>query len=262
MQDTFTIDARKFNKALDTVAIVTRKGAPAVVKEQARLLLQRAQTGFTPPETLAEGRAKIAKDIYGKRDNSGLFQVFKPELIENPIEGNFVTLFASKDTKRAYGVKRVMFWPGATMGKMREWHRSRYKTGSDGRIKVKSPAPWIASRFVDFNKPAVEKPVLDRYVRMMQSRVGRLKAGWNKALKAVGGKIPKWVAKHQEVESNYGICINELLKKDFPSITIGNQAPTIGRWRTSWESLLNSRANDMVKRANHLLKKAKKAGKF
>jgi hypothetical protein len=95
---------------------------------------------------------------------------------------------------------------------------------------------------------------------MMQSRVGRLKAGWNKSLRAVGGKIQGWAARHGQAEADYGLVVNQLGRKDFPSITVGNAGPSITRWRKEWQVLLNTRARDMVKRAEFLVRKARKAG--
>lgn len=261
MQNGFKIDARKFNASLDRVAVLLRTEPRIIVKEQAKLLLQRAQTGFTPPKTLAQGRAKIASDIYGSREG-GLFQVYAPKLVENPVEGNHVTLWASKKEKRAYIVKRVMYWPSASVEKMREWHKSRYANDPNNRIKLRYPRDFNGKNFTDLNRPAVERGALDRYVKMMQKRVGRLKAGWNESLKAVGGKIQGWAARHGQAERDYGLLLNNLGHKDFPSITVGNQAPTITRWRKEWQTLLDTRARDMVKRAEFLLRKARKKGAF
>lgn len=261
MQNGFKIDARKFNVALDRVAVLLRTEPRIIVKEQARLLLQRAQTGFTPPKTLAQGRAKIAGDIYGS-SNGGLFQVYSPKIVENPIVGHHVTLWSSKKTKRAYIVKKMMYWPSATVEKMREWHKSRYTNDPNNRIKLRYPRDFNGAQFTDLNRPAVDRESLVRYVKMMQRRVGRLKAGWNESLKAVGGKIQGWAARHSEAERDYGLLLNDLGRKDYPSITVGNQAPTITRWRKEWQTLLDTRARDMVRRAEFLLRKARKKGGF
>lgn len=260
MSDGFTLDARKFNAALDKVAVTLRKDAPDVIRQEARLLLQRAQTGFTPPKTLAQGRAKIRADIYGSK-RGGLFQIYSPAIAKATTHSQFVRLFANRSTHKAYLVKLGMFWPSATTDQMETWHKSRlYLSG--GRIKVKYPQAHAGKNFVDLNRPAVTRQALEKFITSVQKRVGRLKAGWNLALLAVGGKIQPWAARHKDVEFDYGLVLNGLGNTDYPSITIGNQAPTISRWRKEWQVLLDSRARDMVKRAEFLLKKAKKKGGF
>ncbi len=249
---------REFNKSLDRVAVITGKEPKEVVKNEARLILVTAQTGFTPPKTPAQGRAKIAADIYGKRKSGGLFQVYNPTIAQQTSKGQFVKLWATKD--RAYMVKRGMFWPDANNARMREWHASRYASGN--RIRIKYPNSFQGNGFTDLNRPAVQRSALDRYVRFMQRRIGRLKAGWNIALKAAGGKIQGMAKRHTDIERRYGLVVDKLLERNNPSITIGNQAPTISSWRKSWQTLINSRAKNMVKRAQFITRKAKKAGGF
>lgn len=250
---------RGFNKALDTVAIITNQEPKQIVKNEARLLLQRAQTGFTPPQNAKQGRAKIAKDVYGTRQTGGLFVLYNPTIAQKTEKGQFVKLWASKD--RAFMVKRGNFWPDATNAKMREWHRSRY-SDKGKRVSVNYPRSFQGNGFTDLNRPAVQRNTLERYIRFVSRRVGRLKAGWNAALKAVGGKIQGMAKKHTDIEGRYGLVINKLNQPNNAEITIGNQAPTISSWRKSWQSLINSRARDMVKRAEFMVKKAKRKAKL
>lgn len=258
MTDAFKVDARKFNADLDKVAILLRKEAPVVVRDQARLLLVRAQVGFTPPKNKKAGVAAIASDLLGGNGTWGILSTIKDYMLPPKETPSAFRLWASAKTRRAYGVEKPHYQPKATVPQIRAWHKSNIKSGKR-RIFLKDLRPRDDGRFVYLDRLMVDQNAFQRYMAFMAKRVGRLKSGWNKALLSVGGKIQSFAKRH-DVEQEYGLVVNRLNKQDYPSITVGNQAPTITRWRKEWQTLLDTRARDMVKRAQFLLKKAKRKG--
>lgn len=60
------------------------------------------------------------------------------------------------------------------------------------------------------------------YIRRVQNRVGKLKAGWYTAGKQLGNvRAPSWVVGNQW---GTGIVVNQLSEKTSPAITVGNSA--------------------------------------
>lgn len=72
-------------------------------------------------------------------------------------------------------------------------------------------------------KVAVGRADLARYRREMVKLVGELAAGWNAAAKALGVKVPAWIARHGD---RYGVIKVELREHGM-RITIGNDVPFV-----------------------------------
>lgn len=264
--DGIKVDARKFNAALDRVAILLKKEAPVVVKEQAKLLVERAQTGFTPPKSKYMGVNAIKQDIFGGRrigtlqKSRGIFLKLGQKWInEAQQNGGTVKLWANKKGE-VYGVEKTDFQPNASVQQMRAVHKRFYGKGKQIRVSTAGARDRHIGRWRFMDRMAVSDEAASRYLDFMAKRVGSLKAGWNKALKMVGGRIQSMAKRHQEKEMLWGIAFGSLEHPTFPSVTVGNQAPSITRWRNEWQTLLDTRARDMVKRAQFLLKKAKRKG--
>jgi len=268
MNNGFTVDARGFNKALDRVATVLKKDAPSVVKDQARLLLQRAQVDFTPPKTKAQGVNAIKQDLFGGRrigtlqKSRGVFLKVGSKWINEAVQqGTTVKMWANKKGE-VYGVEKTQYKPNASVGEMRDAHLKAYGKGSRIRISTAGARDRIIGRWRFMDRMVVGEESAARYLDFMAKRVGGLKSGWNRALKAVGGKIQSFAKKHPDKESRYGLLEDRLKQADYPSITVGNAVPSIMRWKKEWQTLLDTRARDMVKRAEFLLRKARKSGRM
>jgi hypothetical protein len=272
MSTGFKVSTKEFSKSLNKVMDMLKVGGPKVIKEQAVLVLVRAQKGFTPPKNKKAGVTKIRSDISSSDSSqparaSGPFFVIQPWMTPTTqLDGkygnrNYVTLYGTRKGN-ALGVKQPEYRPNASVSEMRARHKSRYKVGA--RIGVSRMRTMrVSGNFWDLQQMAVEERAMKRYMAFMGKRVGALKGGWNSALNGLGAshQIPAWVKKAQS-SAVKGIFKNRLKVPFFPSVTIGNQSPSIGRFRVDWQTILDTRARDMVRRAKYLVRKAKKAGRM
>lgn len=71
--------------------------------------------------------------------------------------------------------------------------------------------------------PVVVKASVQKLIKQVIKRVGKLKAGWMKAANALGVKgLPVWITTHVGIPGEY---IDDRWHPRFPSITVGNGAP-------------------------------------
>lgn len=161
---------------------------------------------LTPPNSLSQGRKAVARDIY---------RTMRPFDPRGKTEG-IREIVAKKDTA-AYNLVAARITSGPMAGTTAvhfspEYHkqaRNRY-----GRVGRDMKRVVLGS----------DVPILKRYVRQVQDRVGFAKAGWLAALRLVGGKVaPAWVERHGAAGA--GAVVDDRNNPDNPSITAINRTP-------------------------------------
>jgi len=68
--------------------------------------------------------------------------------------------------------------------------------GSRGHVRNRRGGDVKIGNFTLHWKMYIPQAAYRRYLRKVQSRVGRLKAGWLAAFQKVGGKAPAWITRH------------------------------------------------------------------
>lgn len=193
--------------------------AREVVRDQVSLFLRQA-IQITPPKTLAQGRKAAAKDI--NRAVSPLTEDdFKSESIKRLIRNRDKVGLEVVLPKIRKGWSLVAFSPDLHTG-------ARNKGGHVGRT---------------FKRATLDYAQWKKYVALVQKRVGRMKAAWLPALRAVGGTYNKsWVVRHQ---SPSGFYDNNLAKNN-PSFTAYNAAKGIKSLARIFQAALRIRAKKMA----------------
>ncbi len=171
-----TVNARAFNDAVTRYVLTLGKDARGAVRQQS-MLLGKKLVQFTPPNTRAQGRKAVARDI---------------QRAVTPIRpGDFASPAIRKlIRKRDYAALEVVFsrLPKGGFAGFQvlpfspELHRSR----RDARGRVTRSA-----------KVATPDAAQVRgYIREVQARVGRAKGGWVPTVTRLGGSVPEWLLRH------------------------------------------------------------------
>ncbi|MCZ7641369.1 MAG: hypothetical protein M5U12_38105 [Verrucomicrobia bacterium] len=171
-----TVQTREFNDAVSRYVVALGKDARQAVRHQS-MLLGRRLIQYTPPATRAQGRKAVARDI---------------QRAVTPLR---VADFESRGIRklireRAYSALEAVL--------------AKFKSGPFARFFVKPFSPELHTSKRD-SRGRVRKSAkvatpdateVRDYIRQVQERVGRGKAGWVKAVTQLGGSVPEWMARH------------------------------------------------------------------
>lgn len=238
---TFNVDSIRFDRAMAVLSREVEGGAPKVVKDETKLLLQQV-IRFTPPKTLAQGRAAVARDV---------------QRAMTPLDD---TKFTSKKIATAIRQKNVNAMRDIVrrIPSMRDYGVEEFdpiklhqnKRDSRGRIQRNKKI------FV------LDKKGWKRYAKATQKHVGSAKAGYWPGLQAVGGTVPSWVSRHSGIFG--GVDAGKLYDPHSPRIRITNHsraAISQEQQTHSVESAVRMRARSMEGKFRHLIaEKARLAG--
>ena len=253
------VDYTEFAKHLALYAMVMRKSSEEIVKQQSRLFA-KDMCDFTPPfsgtqpsvskggeggfgnKARNKGRDAVSRDVrkifaplaqapatgVAAAGNLGIFSAWigakaklppphDPQYVFKMVEGGRIIgqgeFERFKQIESRQGTRRTRFLMGTTEGSIRSIHEQRrgkpsykvYETGKSEKV------------YVDEWKP------VERYIKRVQQRVGKLKSGWYYAgLKL--GKMPTsaWIANQGAGTSIY----QPKLGVADPTIKLGS---TVGR---------------------------------
>lgn len=149
---------------------------PVVVKATARQL-NAEMIRVTPPRSLAQGRAAVARDI--NRAILGL----DPEKLVNP---------RFRDLVKTYQVDAVRAILRHTeSGRLANYQLVRFTpvihtSARDSRGRVRSTKLRFTADYREHQS----------YVKQVQGRVGSTKAWWGPSARKVGNSIPGWIGRH------------------------------------------------------------------
>jgi len=205
MSATITIDTTSFNRAVRDLIARGNKEPHEVMRQQMRLLVQRL-VELTQPHhgrgtavaAKKQGENAILRDLMGGGHRPGIFFTADESFLRNKPSANTVRLFAKKDGT-VYGVDRNLFQPRASGSQLEEHHRTYFKNGRMTKAggRTRDIGRW---RFID--KMVVGKNRLKRFIKQLQSHVGRAKGGWNHAAARFGYKPPPWVSRHSSADGD------------------------------------------------------------
>lgn len=226
------VDAREFEQALIRFQRETQLGWPQVLNMQARLLVERL-IEWTPPfgqdkAAQKKGQAAVAGDI------RRVFIPFKdvPLLVQEIALQRLEGLAREKDLSggKFRNPKVQQAWEQQDWDALRIiFHRSA-ESKSKRLTLLKTPDPAlhqaarVAGRVPKRRKAQIvieRAATLKAYIRTVQQRVGKAKAGWMRGAHLLAAKFPAWISKSGG--ENLGAIKDDSLNATDPSITVSNQ---------------------------------------
>jgi hypothetical protein len=267
------VDINEFNKLVGLYCQVMNKSMALVVKNTARLFC-RDMVQYTPPfsgsgpsSSGRSGMDSVAQKNGQKKVSNQIRRIFAP-LAQAPAQqvaafGNSTIFHAWAKAKRelppphkpswffdyfkdgaffdqgewelfkkyesnSSGSGVATFWNGTTEGKVKSLHEA---IRGKPTYNVKEQVNTV---YVDDFK------VVERYIKRVQTRVGKLKSGWYYAGVALG-KMPSvaWVSRQGGGDK---ICVQNLIGNK-PTVKVGTQGrERYRRWYPLMQAALNHRA--------------------
>jgi hypothetical protein len=159
----------QFDRQLRGLLRETRAGGAEEVRNQGRLWAEQTMR-FTPPRSLAQGRAAVKRDI-----NRILVGVEKGFL--EFLQKRFGTARDRITLRRQDGTPYTMEWKQLDMGGRLIGAHHLAARGARGRVKRHqfSSSNWIAP-----GKLVVPERVKARYIKEKQANVGLARSGWGR----------------------------------------------------------------------------------
>jgi hypothetical protein len=234
-----SVQTDAFNNAVTRYVTTLGKDSRAAIRYQSMLLAKRL-VQFTPPKTRSQGRKAVKRDI---------------ERAVTPIRPSD---FSSKSIRkliraRDYAALEVIF--------------SRFERGAMAGFAVVPFTPELHTKRRD-RRGRVRKSAkvaspdakeVKAYVAEVQTRVGRGKSGWAKAVTQLGGNVPAWLAKH----SGTGVVQDQTRGPD-PWVRMRNQSEWARGVDTDviLSNALRSRQRDIVKSIEKTIRDASRKSRL
>jgi hypothetical protein len=219
----------EFNKNLAAYHIGLQKDMKELLKQKA-LLVAQAWQKETPP-WVGRNHASDSQEAKKSAENR-----IKRDLINSVTPGSLIfdKEFENKTLKKYVKRKDYTKLNAAMdhMPKMESWvakpfteslHESQQKRGSVYRNKTRK------------NVLTLDESKWKRYLKVLQARVGWIKAGWGVSVQALGGKVTGWVARHI---ANCQGAIEIVMDSDKPYIIMWNGSPTVTRYTSRYNYAL------------------------
>jgi hypothetical protein len=195
MQVDIKIDTSAFAAAMSRFAVDSKKTSREILDQQAKLFVRDVMR-ITPPNKgdtrgLVRGKAVVRGD---------LARIFRPvsdakiEEFRDFYGGNsFVTEFGHKGAKAIGNIEEVIL----SYGKMKAFHQAR-RTRSGKVMKVNRAATTgIRKRDLrGLDTGMVRAADFKKYLKEVESEIGKLLSGWSAAAKRLGLTVPAWVSRH------------------------------------------------------------------
>lgn len=221
------IDRRAFDEAIKHFAAEGNISAHDVLRDQMRIFTDKA-IKVLPPDSVGQGKKRVEKDVcsvLGAIDDmtalKKLHNMFGDRF--SPLEFNTGGIVPATTRAEKYRTKR-------------------------GRIKYKADDVRIPNtKYVFGGKMYVTNRIRNKIIRDKQSRVGRLKAGWEAAAKMLGTRVPSWISKH----SSPGSAVDTIRPgADTGYIEAVNEVPYAGRHAEATNKVLQGRVRAIETRIN------------
>lgn len=189
-RETFVLDQQALQNVFNKVqqySIFTKKSLTDLVNQNMRLLVKDL-IGLTPPDSRKQGEDAVARDI------AKTMETFDTK------QGKLGKKFAQLAAERKYGeINKIM--DGIPAFKGREAvefdpmiHEKRRQMHTSIEI-AKGPSKMI-----------LDDKKYKRYVKEVQSRVGKLKASWMAAANHFGVNMTSWINRHYYYAGRVGTC--------------------------------------------------------
>lgn len=171
-----TIDRRAFDVAINRFASEGKISAHDVLRDQMRIFTDKA-IKVLPPDSIGQGKKRVEKDV------CAVLGAIDDMTALKKLNG----MFADRFSPLEFNTGGIV--PAATRAE-------KYRT-KRGRVKYKAKDVKIPNtKFVFGGKMYTSNRIRNKIIRDKQSRVGRLKAGWEAAARMLGTRIPAWISRH------------------------------------------------------------------
>lgn len=197
-----------------------------ILKVESRRLLESVMKQ-THPQYKAQGEAAIQKDL-GK-----VFYAVDDKTAANaePMKGSaagFTKLWVTpgSDRNKVVCVRTPNFKPNASVQTMEAIHKAT-RSPKDGRVHGTGAEAKriVKGRLNMINRVVVRESAWEAYRKHVSAHVGKLKSGFLRALRAVGGSAGKaWVSRHAHGNQGPTGFVTMNLQGEKPFIAIGNTA--------------------------------------
>jgi|HubBroStandDraft_3_1064219.scaffolds.fasta_scaffold03065_4 hypothetical protein len=233
----FRLEATAFVAALDRYLTAVRDGRPRadLIRDQMRLAI-RAIIDLTPPETLAQGRKAVERDItnamspWGGPD--GQFKGIRNQGLRERL--------VSYQRLGAYDkLKEVWAKIGGRSGlQLLDFDPALHHRAQNSRGHVPSPQ----------NIMVPQLRAWQQYVAQVQKQVGRARGGWAASADLVGLSVPGWVRQHAA-----GGSADLLVEEGKTTFTFINRSVFVPRYRETVEVALAGREKALETDARRFL---------
>lgn len=237
----FRIDAKGLVQSLNTYLAAVQNGQARtdLIRNQMRFAVQGI-IDLTPPNTLAEGRAAVKRDISNAMTPwggaSGQFKGIKAE----SLRARLVSYLATGQYGR---LREVWNKIGARSGlRLLDFDPALHHSVQNDRGHVPVPK----------NVMVLQTPLWRNYVTMVQQAVGRARGGWAYSAALVGLDLPDWVRRHKD-----GGDATLLVTPGKATYVFINNAVFIPNYQSAVEVALQGRSKAMETDARRFLEGAK-----
>lgn len=214
---TFKWREAEFANQILNLQRVTQRALADVVKDEARLFVQDA-IKMTPPFGSSPNQESFASqkrvgEAAVKRDLGRSFTILDPSKIRDRRVRKDLEKAARKGDMET--VKRLLLYCKIPVNSvLREATAAEHAKLRDKRGRVqKWQKVWV-----------LRTQSVGRVLRAARSHIGRGKAGWMEAAKALGVKVPDWISRHVSSPGR----VQDLTKgTDKPRIIVSNEVPFI-----------------------------------
>ena len=205
-----TADIKEFEKALFRFQVATQIGWAEVLKMQARLLVVRLIEWTVPhgmgKDAQAEGKAAVAADVHRVFTDFRNFQFHEESVQKAWDEEDQETLDRIFRHSPALSSFKLLDQPDPKVHQ-----RKRYM----GRVPKNAVPQHV---IMDGRKSGESK--IAAYIREVQKRVGKAKAGWLVAARFLAASFPAWITKSGG--ELLGKVEDHTAKTENPTLTISN----------------------------------------
>jgi hypothetical protein len=245
-----TVDTSAFNRTLANIADrLPRECARPLLMEEARLFVRDAIRA-TPPfarATYSESfnvQRRLGEGAV-KRDIGGLFKTQDSlGFVKNPrnmkLAVDMLNAIKRRDAQAANAILKNV---GVDMAAIASADPGVHQSARGRRGRVVSRRKYLV----------LDARSVAQFIKTKQSHVGRAKAGWVPAARALGLQLPGWITRH----STPGIYKPDYENASMPAVTVGNLisfGSDFSHLRIV-QAALNNRVKSMQKRAEWTIKR-------
>lgn len=196
--------------------------------------LTRKLIDITPPTEPAKTKKAIEDSVTAKFQTGGSGEQWDAALSESGGKhGSGSVYWYAWNSQALYGVDKDADLRDSSPEAIaylaaRLTAKGKLRAGKHGRQTV-----YISRKFL--TKPKTVKAA----IKIIQGHVGRLKAGWMVAWRALGSpgaQVPQWISKHEQGAKGY--IVNSSAAPGMPSITIANFAKGAGSMKRKFGWLI------------------------
>jgi hypothetical protein len=242
---TFEVVTKGFEDALVKYKVAVQKGWAKVVRQQARLVAEKVMK-VTPPvkrgggmSEKKKGEAAVTRDVNKVFADLGGTKWENESLDKMWRAGNFEGVKAALENSPNYHDMPIAKYERVFPYPIKNIHQS-----ARGNKPRSVPKNWTTRYAV--GAKGTEK----KYIRDVQSHVGKSKSGWLAAIVKLGGRAPAWVSRHGtsrgSVSDKAGNPDNPIIEMENDAINVNSQFAIKGVLKYQTKVLLREAARIMA----------------